>query len=157
MSIQYRVYKNDGLGGPVDLSTIVVTTASLTYTSGTLATPSDTTFLVRAFDTVTGYEDQAVDARVRVVLDASGHDLSTFPSAPVGLSVSPRVGGTAIATWIYPPGLPGAKPTGFHVYLGTPTPSYGSPVATLGYDPTKPGKAYQATLAVLSDGVVYQV
>jgi hypothetical protein len=153
--IEYRVYANDGAGGPVDLTSPVATVSGLSWTSGPLGLPSDNTWLVHAYSPASGLEDLNADARVRVVLDPGGADVTARPNAPVGLSAVATAGGTLAVTWTYNPGGQGGSPTGFHVYLGTPTPSYGTPAATAPY--TAPGVAYRAALAGLADGVTYQV
>lgn len=153
--ISYHLFKNDGAGGPIDYSTAWATTASLSIATSALALSSDNSFGCRAFDTVSGYEDTNVDARVRIVVGSGGVDVTKAPNAPVGLSAVPRASGTARVTWQYPRlGQPG-KPTGFHVYLGTPTVSYTSPVATVAY--ADGVVSYAATLSGLTDDVVYQV
>ena len=73
MAISYNIYANDGMGGDVDYSTPIATTSDLTYATGPLATPSDNTFAVRAFDTASCIEEANTDARVRIILDASGN------------------------------------------------------------------------------------
>jgi hypothetical protein len=154
MTTRYHVYKNDLLGGPIDYTTPIATTSG---TSVNLAAPGaskDASYAVRAFDVGSGLEERNVDARVRVVTDGAGVDVTNRPSAPSGLTATATAGGTAQVAWQYPRVNPGGTPTGFHVYLGTPTPAYGSPALTVPYD----GRAtYQASLAGLADGVAYQV
>ena len=156
MSLEYRIYSNGGTGGPVDLSTIVATVSALTWSSGTITPPADLTYLVRAYDTASGLEDPNGDARARVVLNAAGVDISALPAAPVGLSASPRAGGTARVSWRYSPGSLW-PPSDFHVYLGAGSVSYTTPVATVPYDAGSPGRAYSALISGLSDGVTYAV
>lgn len=154
MSIEYRVYANDGAGGAVDYGTIVATTSSLTWTSGALTAPGDYTFVVKTHDTATGLEDQHSDCRVRVTLDGTGADTRGLPLAPSGLSAIAGAGGAATVRWQYPAG---PAVTGFRVYMGTPTVSYASPAATVAVSAWGPGARYSATLLGLSDGVTYQV
>ena len=151
MAIHYNIYVNDSADGPVDYSTPIASgVTALFWDSGTLAVSTDTTFAVRAFDTVTGYEEQGVQARVRVVLDAAGSDITDRPSKPVGLTVVPMAGGTARVHWLYPPGLPGLPPTGFHVYLNAVL------VATVPPN-LNTFNPYSASLSGLADGVTYTV
>jgi hypothetical protein len=157
MAIVYRIYFNGGTGGPVNRTTPVATPSGLTWDSFPLASPSDNTFAIEVLDTVTGLQSQTGDAWVRVRIGDQGADVTLWPAAPVGLSVAPRAGGTAVVAWTAPPGGAGGAPRGFHVYLGTPTPDYSTPAAVVAYDSGSPGRHYQVTLTGLSDGVVYAV
>lgn len=150
MATQYHVYHNDSAGGPVDFSTVVATTASLTWTSPALAFPGDHRFALRAFDTVTGLEEKGVAATARLVLDASGVDVTGRPNAPTGLTATPGPAGSVRVAWAYNPGGQGGKPTGFHVYVGTPTPSFGAPAATVLYVVGR--SAFGATVTGLAAG-----
>ena len=156
----YHIYANNGAGGPLNLTTPVFTTANTTWTT-TVAKPSDTTWLVRTFDLSTGLEDQNGDARVTVVIGSTGTDLTDLPNAPSGLTVIPTAGGGALATWIYNPGGQGGAPTGFHLYSGTPSVSYTTPVTTVNYGSAYFGAGiafhYQASFSGLTDGTVYEV
>lgn len=154
MAIEYRVYANDGAGGPVDYGTVVATVAGLTWDTPPLAAPSDTTFAVRAFDTVSGLAEQNVDARVRVRIDAAGADVSGLPNAPTGLSARATGGGGAAVAWLYNAGGQGGKPTGFKVYIGTPSVSYATPALTVPYAAGR--VAFIGRLAGLAAGA-YQV
>ncbi len=71
----------------------IATTSGLTYTVGPLAAPSDNTFAVRAFDTISGIEEANTDARVRIILDAAGNDVTARPNSVVGLSATADGGG----------------------------------------------------------------
>ena len=156
MSLQYRVYRNDAAGGPVDLSSPVATVSGLTWTAPALTPPADVTYLVRAYDTVSGLEDDNGDARVRVVLDASGNDLTARPAPPSGLSVRATAGGTARVSWTHALARMPA-PTGFKVYVGAGSVSYASPAGTVAYSPGNPGKTYGFTLTGLTGGTLYRV
>jgi hypothetical protein len=155
MAIQYRIYASPPLGGPVDYSAPVATVAGLSWSSGSLSANARQTFAVRAYDTDTGLEDQNVDARLTVSLDALGNDITGLPNAPTGLGVRATAAGGAAVTWHYNPGGQGAAPSVFHVYIGTPTPDYGSPAAIVPY--VRGGRAFLASLSGLADGVAYQV
>ncbi len=105
MAISYNIYGNDGRGGDVDYGRPIATTAAPPYTVGPLAAPSDNAFAVRAFDTVSAIEEANTDARVRIVIDAAGNDVTMRPNAVVGLSARALPQGRA--------GFPGAtRPRG---------------------------------------------
>jgi len=159
MATHYHVYANDHAGGAVDYGTVVatVTGGTVTYAAAALALSSDTTFAVRAFDSVTGYEEENVDCRVRIVVDGSGTDVTARPNAPYGLSARATAGGGAVAEWAYNAANQGGAPTGFKVWLtvGT-TPNYGvSPSATIAYSTGTP--YFRAELTGLSDATEYVV
>src|SRR5882757_4436380 len=103
MTIIYRVYSNGGMSGPIDYLTPVATTGALTYVSGPMPVASDTTFVVRAFDTLTNLEEANTDVRVRIVIGADGQDISGLPRAPHALSISPAVGGGCRVSWAFAP------------------------------------------------------
>jgi hypothetical protein len=142
------------MGGPVDYSTPIGTSAGLSFVLPPLAPGSDSTFGVRAFDASSGLEEANTDARLRIVTDTNGLDISGRPAPPVGLSVAAIAGGGIRVRWMASPSLPFAKPTGFHVYLGTPAPDYSHPAATV---PAGGDRDSSATLPALTDGVTYQV
>lgn len=123
--ISYHLYKSNGLGGPVDSSSPVATTSGLTATLS-VDIPSDTTFQVRAFDTVSGFTETNGDARVRVIVDDSGNDITNLPHAPWGLSAVPWGNGAVRVSW-----MAGGSCSGFQVYAGSGTPSYATPLADL--------------------------
>jgi hypothetical protein len=154
MAIAYRIYSNGGSGGPVDYSAPVASTAGLTYTTGQLGLSTDTTFVVRAYDTVAGLEEANTDACVRVVVSAQGVDASGLPNPPHALSLSPVPQGGCRLSWAYAPAAPAGVPTGFRVYLtrGNAV-DFGSPVATASYTPGKVG--YSVTLAGPLDVSIY--
>lgn len=153
MAIQYRIYKNDGAGGAVDYSTVLNTTSSLTYTAAALDLNSDTTFAVRAYDTTTSLDDGGTDARVRIVVDGTGADVTGKPVAPFAVAARPVEGGDVRVSWSYPWKGPDRLPTGFKVYKGTSSVSYASAVATVAYDG---GEEFSATLTGLTGGTAYK-
>ncbi len=61
MATAYHVYANTGGGDPIDYSSVVDTTATLTYPTSALSYPGTWSFGVRAFDTVSGLEEQNLD------------------------------------------------------------------------------------------------
>jgi hypothetical protein len=151
----YRVYSNDGAGGPVDYTSVVATVSGLSWTTPALAASSNWTYAVRAFDTVSGLEEQNVDARVTIRVDAAQADVTGLPNAPTGLTATPGAGATARVAWRYHPGGQGGAPAGFRVHVGTPTPDYGAVAAIVPYSAGR--SAYLATLPGLTDGLSYQV
>lgn len=153
MATQYHVYGNDGAGGPIDYGTVLATASALTWDTSAL-TAGLWRFGVRAFDTVSGLEEANVDAVVDIAISAGLADVSAVPAAPAGLTAAATAGGGAHIAWTWPPSR-GPQPTGFHVYLGSPTPSYGSPAATVAFTAGK--TRYSTDLTGLSDGTDYQI
>jgi hypothetical protein len=132
MAISYHIYANDGQGGEVDYATPIATTTAFTFTVGPLVAPSDNTFAVRAFDTTSGIEEANTDARVRVVIDPVGNDVSARPNPVNGLSARRTAGGTCWVSWGYDATGQGGPPTRFDV---TRTTGPSSPVASVAYLP----------------------
>lgn len=155
MATSYRIYSNDGAGGPIDYGTVLATVSGLTWSTSALAAGT-WRFGVRAFDTVSGLEESNVDAVVEIVIETGTlADVSAVPRAPVALTAVATAGGTAHVAWTYPLNR-GVQPAGFHVYLGSPTPDYGSPVATVDARPLGDPR-YSIDLAGLVDGTTYQI
>ena len=156
MAISYNVYANDGQGGDVDYSTPIATTSSLSYLMGPLATPGDHTLAVRAFDAVSGVEEANTDARVRIVLDSAGNDVTARPNAVVGLSAWPMVGETCWVSWGYDSTGQGGPPSLFNVSVTAgPAASLTDPAASVAYLPGVSG--YGCTLSSLPAGVLCTV
>lgn len=153
--IQYHIYSNDGNGGPVDYVSPIATTASLTLATPSLDIPSDTTFVVRSYDTVSSLEDQNTDARVRIVIDTLANDVTSLPAPPWGLSAVTCGSGQLRVSWMY--GTQTPAPTGFHVYLGSPAPNYATPAADVRYVPGSPGMPYTVVISGLTGGTTYAV
>jgi hypothetical protein len=101
MTIEYRVYANDGMGGPVVYSGPVATLSALSYDTAPLAMPSDTTYAIRAFDPVTGLEGSNTDAIVRIVIGSDGTDRTAVPNPPIGLSARVTGSGTCRVEFTY--------------------------------------------------------
>jgi hypothetical protein len=155
MSTSYHVFSSNTSGGPVDYSTVVATVSGLAWSSGALAANTVITYAVRAFDTVSGLEESNIDARVTIRLGATQADATGLPNAPTGLTATSTAGATARVAWKYATAGQGGAPTGFRVYVGTPTPDYGTVVATVIYNA---GIAtFAATLSGLTNGTPYQV
>lgn len=157
MALEYRVYANDGAGGPVDYTTPVATTSSLTYVGSALPLSSDTTFAVRTRDTVSGLEDLNTDARVQIVVNAAGADVTNRPNAPRGLTARLLAAGSIRVEWLYPPAGQLGAPTSFKVWatLGASVNYAASPSTTVTYDPGR--QLYSATLTGLTGGSAYSV
>ena len=128
MAISYHVYSNDGQGGAIDYTKVVATvpassaSPSGSFLAGPLGSPSDNSYAVRAFDDLSGVEEANTDARVRVVIDAQGRDVSAQPNPVVGLAVRWTVGETCLVSWGYTSSGQGGAPVRFDVSA--------SPVAT---------------------------
>ncbi len=156
MAISYNIYANDGQGGVVTYDTPIATTDQLTWTVGPLEFPSDNTFGVRAFDSVTGIEEANTDARVRMVLDASGNNVTSQPNAVLGLSATATAGGTCWVTWGYDATAQGTAPAQFALTLTTgATPSLGTPLVIVDYLPGVSG--YGCTLSGLASNTLYTI
>ena len=152
MAISYHIYANDGRGGDVDDSSPIATTTGLTLTVGPLVAPSDNTFAVRAFDATSGIEEANTDARVRVVIDADGNDVSARPNGVIGLSARRTAGGTCRVSWSYDEAGQGGPPSLFAITL---TPGPAGPVATVAYLPGVAG--YGCSLSGLSSPGTYTI
>ncbi len=156
MAISYNIYANDGQGGDVNYNTPIATTASQTYAIAQLGLPSDNTFAVRAFDTISGIEEANTDARVRIVIDQSGNDVTAQPNAVFGLTAIATAGGTCWVAWGYDTTGQGAPPSLFNVFLtavGTSSPE--SPATTVAYLPGVAG--YGWTLSGLESNTSYTI
>jgi hypothetical protein len=134
MAIVYNIYANDGVGGPVNYTTPISTTTSLSYVTGMLPAGSDTTFAVRAKDTASNLEEANTDARVRVALDTNGNDIGGRPNPPHALVLSTAAGGGCLVSWAYFQGVGSATPVGFQVFLSEdPSALYRSTASTVPY------------------------
>jgi hypothetical protein len=152
MATEYRIYGSPTPGTPIDYATPLDQTALLSWPTSAL--PAGThRFGVRSVDTVGGLEESNVDAVVEITVDAGLNDVTDVPATPRGLVAVPTAGGGAHVTWSWPLGEP--APTGFHAYIGTPTPDYGTAAATI---PATTGRhRYSADLTGLSEGTAHQV
>lgn len=159
MAINYRVYSNDAAGGPVDYSSPIGTTAALSFSPPALAAPSDNWFGVRAFDTVSGLEELNTDARVRILIDAAGNDITALPNAPSHLAALALAGGAARVTWSFNPAAwyGQSPPASFKVWLtaGASVNYAVSPATTAAY--VRGRLIYTADLSGLSHGTLYSV
>jgi hypothetical protein len=185
MSVAYNVFVNDGMGGPVnygspiatispssiitastdafptdraptDFGPLMATLAATTWTSSALAFPGDYTFAVRAFDTVTGYEELNVDCRTRLILNSSGLDITAQPNAPTNVSAITTANGGVRVDWHYSPIGQNGAPTGFLVYMTAgSTPGYGGSPVSVPYAVGQP--SFTTTFAGLTDATTYTV
>jgi Fibronectin type III domain len=154
--IGYHVYANTGIGDPISYVSPLATVWTTSWTSPPLSGSGTWSYDVRAFDSLTGLEEQNIDS-ITVNVDASGNDVSNTPAAPVSLSVLARAGGSIRVDWAYPRISVGAAPTGFHVYLGSGgSPDYTNPVATVVAGTALLGQ-YTTLIKGLTNGVTYQV
>jgi hypothetical protein len=125
----YRVYRNDGRGGPIDYSTIVASTPGLTWTSSALVYPGVHKFGVRAYDQTSSLEERNVDAVIVLKLDGSGVDITSMPDPPTNLSGILKASGSVRLDWSYQLTDPLKLPTGFRVYYGLANPPISRSVA----------------------------
>ena len=156
MSTSYHVYGNGGAGAPVDYTASLATVSGTSWATPALAAGSDWRFGVRAFDTVSGLEETNVDASVEISVSAGGTDASDTPQAPTLVTATPVAGGGVRVDWSYPVAAARAlwRPSGFHVYGGTPTASFGTPLATVPYSAVS---TFRAGLTGLTAGSPYQI
>jgi len=136
MAIQYRIYSNHGGGGPVDYTAPLAATPGLSYVAGPLGVSTDTTFVVRAFDPSTGFEEANTGPGVRLLIGPDGADLSGLSNPPRDLRLTPVAGGGCRVGWSSPGSTTGGAPSGFFIYLaqGAVT-NYAAPAAQVGYTP----------------------
>jgi hypothetical protein len=157
MATEYHVYANTGGGDPIDYSSVVDTTVTLSYPTSALSYPGTWSFGVRAFDTVTGLEEQNLDCALTIVLDASGNDITNRPAPPSGLRAFALAGGSIRAEWYYPRASSAKAPSGFHVYTGSAgTPSYTMPTTTVLFS-AGIANSFVANMTGFTDGTIYSV
>jgi hypothetical protein len=157
MATEYHVYVNTGVGDPINYSSVVGTTATLTYQTAVLSYPGTWSFGVRAFDTASGLEEQNIDCARTIVLDASGNDITNRPAPPSGLRAFALAGGSMRVEWYYRPISGATAPSGFHVYTGTAgMPSYTIPAATTLVS-TRIANSFVANMRGFTDGTTYAV
>jgi hypothetical protein len=156
MSIEYHVYSNTGAGDPINYSSAVDTTATLNYTTSSLSYPGTWSFGVRAFDTVSGLEEQNLDCALTVVLDASGNDITNRPGPPSGVRSFALAGGMVRVEWFFPPTSGPRTPIGFHVYTGVGPLTYATPTATVLYSQGI-ANSYVTNVPGLTDGTTYTI
>ncbi len=149
----YHIYENHGIGDAVDYDFAVETTAQTTWTTPSLPYPGDYSFHVRAFWNYDLDEEHNLDARVRIVLDATGADVTNRPAAPTGLAAQAIKGGQVRLSWLYKTPSGRSAPSKFNVYSGTPGVSYASVKMMIAYG--SDGR-YFAVATGLVNGSTYQ-
>jgi hypothetical protein len=154
VAAQYHIYANNSAGGPVDYQTVIATVNATSFATPALSPGSDTTFAIRAFDPASGLEEANVDARVRIILDALGNDITGRPAPVIGLTARAAAGGSIVVHWVRNPAAQAGRPTGYNLYAGSPTPNFSSPAATLA---DTGARDYRAMISGLTDGLAYQV
>jgi hypothetical protein len=156
MAIAYRVYSNSGAGDPVNYAAPAGTGSALTWTSAPCTYPGTWSFGVRAADTLSGLEEQNIDAVVTITLDPSGNDITNQPPAPVGLRGFAIEGGAIRIEWTLPTTRPAKTPVGFNVFCSaTGLPDYETVVATVPYGKSI-ANAYVCNLSSLTSGATYR-
>jgi hypothetical protein len=157
MATAYYIYTNTGAGDPINYSAPAATVSTLTWTSSTLSFPGTWSFGVRAFDTVSGLEEQNLDCSVNVTLSTSGVDVSNQPLPAVGVRAFPMSAGSVRLEWPYPIVNRARVPTGFNIYIGTGgTPNYSSPAATVLFD-AGIANSFVCNLTGLFNGTIYTI
>ncbi len=152
MPTQYQVFGNTGNGSPIDYATVLATVSGLSWTPPALNAGSDWSFGVRAVDSTSGLSESNVDAKVRIVLDANGKDLTALPAQPVILGLQVVNGNGCRLDWSWTD-VRFPKPETFQVFTSTTgsiDPS-SSPVAVI---PGQRAKNYGVNLATLPSGTV---
>jgi hypothetical protein len=156
------IYRNDGLGGPLDERAPVATLAPTATTwLDPVAVPAPGDVSYRAARRVGTVESLARSAPVRVVTDTAGADLAGRPNGPAHPVLRAAGVGSLRVEWAYLPGGEGAPPTEFRV-CAQPGPTIDfslAPTAVIPAAPTIPGAAryYWATLPGLTAGSAYAV
>jgi hypothetical protein len=157
MSIEYHVYANTGADDPINYSSPLATSSGLGWTSGSLTFPGTWSFSIRAYDTVSGLEEQNLDCAISLILDSSGNDITNRPLPPTAVRAFALAAGSIRVEWYYPPSAGLKAPTGFNVYTGTGgSPSYGSPSATIAFS-TGVANTFVSNLAGFVDGTAYTI
>lgn len=155
MAPLYKVYSNGGGGGPIDYTTPIGSTSGLSLATGALTFPGDYLFGVRV--TEGGIEEQNVDAVLRLVLDASGADVTGRPNSPGDLTARPSANAGARVSWSYNALNQGGPPQSFRVWatVGGTVNYAASPVATVTY--SRGATRYEAAITGLTGGVSYSI
>jgi hypothetical protein len=157
VSIRFRLFSNGGTGGAVDYSAPLADVATLTWATPPLTAPGDWTFGIRPYDDATGLEDLTGAAEVRVVIDASGADITARPNAPFHVQARATAAAGLLVEWAYSPVGQGGPPTGFRVWAtaGVSVNYAAAPNATVAY--TDRTRYFAAPLAGLTAATAYAV
>ena len=89
MATAYHIYTNTGAGDPINYASPVATVSALTWTSSALSYPGTWSFGVRAFDTVSGLEEQNLDCSVTMRLARPVKTSPTSRSLPSASGLFP--------------------------------------------------------------------
>jgi len=155
--VGYRIYRNDGAGGPVDYGDAIAVVFETSWTSGPLPPGSSFRFAVRAFDPQAGLVDENLDASAALIIDAEGRDATRVPPAPIGLRAIPLAGGRARIEWTTADAPASRRPDRFHVYLQPQqVTSYAAPTAVATASSAR-GGGFAVEVGGLADGVRYAV
>jgi hypothetical protein len=157
MATEYHIYTNTGAGDPINYSKPAATVSTLTWTSSTLSVAGTWSFSVRAFDTLSGLEEQNLDCSVTDTLAKSGQDVTNQPLPPSGIRAFPMAGGSVRVEWPYPVVNRARVPAGFNVYVGAgAAPNYSAPAATVLFGASI-GNSFVCNLTGLSSGTAYTI
>jgi hypothetical protein len=157
--VNYRLYANDGLGGPVDYGSPIQDGPSTSFATPVI--PGDWTYAVRAFDPASGIEEQNTDATARIVIGPDLTDRTAAPNPPIGLTAWATAGGGCKLDFVYCRTGQGGPPAAFHAYLW-PAGSVDwtdPPTATraVSWGPGDVTQHFAMDLSGLADGVDYEV
>jgi hypothetical protein len=117
LGVVYRIYSNGGLGGGIDYGSPITEVSGLEWTSDALPAGSSFRFGVRAYDHVSGLQDENLDASVLLIIDADGRDATRVPRSPLGLRAVDQGGGRIRLEWTIVDASAANRATHFHVYL----------------------------------------
>lgn len=157
--ILYDVYSGPDGGGPIDYTTPIATTSSLSLVVSGPTPGTSRRYGVRVRDSVTGLQEKNTDAQILVAASMSGTDATYVPFACQAVRGVPKPGGTVVIEWAWPY-LDGRRLVKwFNIYLGrTGAVVFGRPAATVHYPALKAGVFhFRAVLPGLLDGIGYSV
>lgn len=115
--IFYKIYCNDGQGGPIDYSSAIAQVPDLQWTSDVLPAGASLRFGVRSHDARSGLQEENLDASIALKLDDQGRDTTLAPLPPIGLRAIDLGGGRARIEWAVVGSPASRAPTRFHIYL----------------------------------------
>lgn len=156
MGILYRVYSNNGTGGPIDYGTPVGVVAESVFETGELQVPSDNLFGIRSFDASSQLEEANTDVRIRIVIDSEGRDITSRPNAPHALVARPTSPGTWMVRWAYDRTAQYAEPREFQLLLRAGS-LVEAPVLSARIPYHRSSSVYQFLLSELIDHTNYWV
>jgi hypothetical protein len=162
--VNYRLYANDGHGGPVNYSTPIQDGPSTSF--ATAVAPGDWTYAVRASDPISGIEERNTDATVRIVIGPDLTDRTAVPNPVIGLTAWATAGGGCKLDFVYSRTGQGGPPTSFHAYYWPAgSVDWSDPAGTctglasraVSWGPGDVTQHFAMTLSGLADGVDYEV